>query len=161
NTQSDRARLLRELQTQIPEVGRTPVGAHNEIRTKRLETASAIDRFETDLSLYHEAVYAASDRLGLSYRDVVARIAAHERAAKGLSAPDLRSVLGALTPSDVERTVGECLALLEAWHEADFTDDTLNLFRVFACDPALESRLNADFKSLSTAENQRRAARNF
>src|SRR5262249_51565753 len=47
------------------------------------------------------------------------------------------------------------------WHEADFTDDTLNLFRVFACDPALESRLNADFKSLSTAENQRRAARNF
>lgn len=158
NTQSDRGRLLGELQAQIPQVIQTPVGTHNNIRTQRQETASTIDKLEADLNTYHEAVYVASNRLGLSYRDVVARIAAHERAAKGLSAPNLRSILGVLTPSQVERTTSECLSLLEAWHEADFTDDTLNLFRVFASDPALEARLAADFKCLSIAENERRAA---
>jgi len=98
DTQSDRKRLLQELQTHIPQIIETQAGAHNEIRAKRKETASAIDLLEADLSAYHEAVYAASERLGLSYRDVVARIATHEPAARGLSVPVLRPVLGQLTP---------------------------------------------------------------
>ena len=158
NTQSDRARLLGELQSQIPQVMQTAIGTHNSIRIQRQGTASAIDKLEADLSAYHEAVFAASDRLGLSYRDVVARIAAYEEAAAGLSAPGLRPVLGALTPPQVEQTIGECLGLLEAWHEADFTDHTLSLFRVFAADSALEAQLAADFRQLSIAENERRAA---
>jgi primosomal replication protein N'' len=158
NTQSDRGRLLVELQSQIPQAIQRPAGTDNEIRTQRQETASVIDQLEADLSAYHAAVYAASDRLGLSYRDVIARIAAHERGAVGLSAPTLRPVLGELAPSGIERTAGECLGLLEVWIQADFTDDTLRMFRMFASDTALETRLKADFKSIDTAENERRAA---
>jgi primosomal replication protein N'' len=158
NTQSDRGRLLVELQSQIPQAIQRPAGTDNEIRTQRHETASIIDQLEADLSTYHGAVYAASGRLGLSYRDVIARIAGHEPGAVGLSAPILRPVLGELTPSGTERTAGECLGLLEVWLQADFTDDTLRMFRVFASDTALETRLKADFKSIDTAENERRAA---
>jgi primosomal replication protein N'' len=115
NTQSDRGRLLVELQSQIPQAIQRPAGTDNEIRTQRQETASIIDQLEADLSTYHGAVYAASGRLGLSYRDVIARIAAHEPGAVGLSAPILRPVLGELTPSGTEGTAGECLGLLEVW----------------------------------------------
>jgi hypothetical protein len=158
NTQTDRKRLLEQLQNQIPQALQTPVSTHNEIYTQRRQTAGAIDQLEEELSRYHAAVYDASQRLGLSYRDVVARIAAHEQAAKGLSAPTLRPVLGALEPAQVEKLVGECLGLLEVWYQVDFTDNTLALFRKFETDPALEERLTADLRSAESAENERRAA---
>jgi primosomal replication protein N'' len=158
NTQTDRKRLLEQLQNQIPHALQTPVSTHNEIRTQRRQIAAAIDQLEEELSRYHAAVYDASQRLGLSYRDVVARIATHEQAVKELSAPTLRSVLGALEPAQLERIVGECLGLLEVWYQADFTDDTLALFRKFETDPALEARLTADLQSAELAENERRVA---
>ena len=58
--------------------------------------------------------------------------------------------VGALTPSEVERAAGECLGLLEAWHEADFTDDTLSLFRVFAKRPRTRSAAESATSNPST-----------
>jgi hypothetical protein len=158
NTQTDRKRLLEQLQNQIPQALQTPVSTHNETRTQRRQTAAVIDQLEGELNRYHAAVYDASQRLGLSHRDVGARIATHEQAVKGLSAPTLRPVLGALEPAQLEKLVAECLGLLEVWYQADLTDDTLALFREFETDPALEERLTADLRSAELTENERRAA---
>jgi primosomal replication protein N'' len=158
NTQSDRKRLLEELQRQIPEVLQTPDGSYNEIRTRRQETAVAIDQLEEQLTAYHEAVFTASDHLGLSYRDVVARIAALEDPTRGLSVPEIRPRLGAHSPTEVERISGECLGLLESWFEGDLTNPSLQMFRIFATDSSLQMRLADSIRALQAVEDQRRAA---
>lgn len=158
NTQSDRKRLLEELKAQIPKVLAVPRDRTSELRTLRSEKAAVVDQLETELSTYHEAVYAASEALGLSYRQIVSRIAALEGEAAGLSAPDLRARLGAMQPSDLERLISECLGLLETWYEADFSDPSLSLFRVFTSDAAIQHQLTEAFQAIEAAEADRRAA---
>lgn len=156
DTKSDRKRLLEDLQAQIPSVLTTPRERSKQLRTQRSEAASVVDRLETDLTSYHETVYAPSETLGLSYRHIVSRIAALEIDAQGLAAPDLRQVLGKLKPAELEAVVGECLGLVETWYEADLSQPVLSIFKTFGSDVALEQRLAEGFVQLREAEDKRR-----
>jgi hypothetical protein len=158
NTQSDRKRLLEELKAQIPAVLASPRDKLSQLQTQRSEAAASMDQLEADLSAYHDAVYSPSEALGLNFRHVAARIAACDAETGGLAAPDLRAVLGKLKPAELEQVVGECVGLLETWYEADLSDPTLSVFRVFSSDAALEARLAEGVSRLSGFEMRRRTA---
>jgi len=158
NTQSDRKRLLEELKAQIPAVLATPRDRLSHLMTQRSEVAATIDQLEHELTSYHDAVYASSEELGLSFRHVTSRIASSDAEAGDLASPDLRARLGALKPTELEQVVGECIGLLETWYEADLSDPALSIFKVFSSDAALEERLEKGFSLLADAETRRRAA---
>jgi len=155
NPQSDRTRLLRELQTQVPEIHRIPPETTSELKTRRREAAARVDHFERSLSDYHTAIHAPGS-IGLSYRQIVTRIAALEQETLGLTAPDLREVLGRLSPAELEGLVAECAGVFDIWRDANFMDPALAAFSVFSCDPAVRERISDEFKIIATEEGKRR-----
>jgi primosomal replication protein N'' len=138
STQGDRARVLKELQAQVPQIldARAVPGASGQAR--RGQIAAQLDALEADLDAYHEAIYLTDDRLGLTYREVLSVIAAHDARLAGRSAPGLRALLGPfVTDAALAARIAKDLAALR---EADDT-------RALAF--AERSRLPADLQSIA------------
>ena len=154
NTVSDRAKVLKALQAQVPEVlqrgPRQSMASHG----KRRELAAQIDQTEADLDAYHEAVYKTHPRLGYSYRDVLARINADAAPANELNAPHLRSVLGPLDPGRLKTVIGECAGLLDTWIDGNVDASPLAMFAPFPVDAGLSARIAQDWDRWRNRETE-------
>ena len=155
NTVSDRAKILKALQAQVP-VLLQQNDRHGAARqSRRLELAARIDQTEAELDAYHEAVYAPHRRLGYAYRDVLARIGAENAHAGGLAAPGLRAILGPLDPGRLEAAVGECAGLIDAWIDGHVDGSPLAAFALFPVDASLAERIAQDFRHWQACEAKR------
>jgi primosomal replication protein N'' len=107
---------------------------------------------------HYRALYAASPRLGLSYRDVLTLLAAQEAESDGLAAPYLREGLGPLDIPELEAVVTECTGLVEVWLDGRVDGSALAAFRIFAVDAALGRQLAAAVATWSNADEARISA---
>jgi hypothetical protein len=158
NTVSDRAKVLRALQAQVPGVHQNGAHQGTASRGKRLETAAQIDRTEAELDAYHNAIYAPHARLGYSYRDLLSRISTESVRAGGLTAPALRAVLGPLDPGRLEAAIGECTGLLDIWIDGAVEGSPLAVFRPFPADAGLAERIATDLRRWRARETERAQA---
>lgn len=145
NTVSDRAKVLKALQAQVPGLIQGADRQGGLRQSKRLELAARIDKAEADLDAYHEAIYAPHPRLGYAYRDVLSRISAEADKAGDLTAPGLRAILGPLDPGRLEAVVAECAGLIDTWIDGDVEGSALAIFKAFPVDASLAARIAEDF----------------
>jgi hypothetical protein len=155
NTVSDRAKILKALQAQVPGLLQRNDRHGASRQSRRLELAARIDQTEADLNAYHEAVYAPHRRLGYAYRDVLSRLAAESARAGGLAAPALRAILGPLDPGRLEAPTGECAGLIDSWIDGDVESSPLAIFRPFPVDASLADRIAEDFRRWRAREAER------
>ncbi|MBU2582426.1 MAG: DUF4011 domain-containing protein [Alphaproteobacteria bacterium] len=158
NTQSDRAPVLHQLRDQVPRLleARTVPGGNSQ--AKRRQIATQLDAIEADLDSYHEALHASDDRLGLTYREVLATIAENDKYVGGLSVPGLRSLLGELSAGELEAVISECTGLIEVWLNGGVSANALAILRPFATDGPLASKIASDLAALRAADEMRLAA---
>lgn len=155
NTQSDRKPVLEQLRAQVPHVldARTVHGGN--AQAKRRQVATQLDAIETDLDSYHAALHATDDRLGLTYREVLAMIAENGKRVADVSVPGLRSLLAPLNAGEVEAVIGECTGLIQVWLDGGVTGTPLAILRPFATDTALAEQIASDLGALRTADETR------
>ncbi len=158
NTVSDRAKVLKALQAQVPGLLQQNDRQGSGRQSKRLELAARIDQTEADLDAYHEAIYAPHRRLGYAYRDVLSRIGAESARSGGLAAPALRSILGPLDPGQLEAAVGECAGLIDSWVDGHVEGSPLAAFAPFPVDVSLAERICEDFRHWQACEAERAKA---
>ncbi|WP_088346496.1 MULTISPECIES: AAA domain-containing protein [Rhodomicrobium] len=155
NTVSDRAKILKALQAQVPPLLHQNDRYATARQGRRLELAARIDQTEADLDAYHEAIYAPHRRLGYAYRDVLSRIATESTRTGGLAAPALRNILGPLDPGRLEAAVGECAGLVDAWIDGHVDGSPLAVFAAFPVDAGLAERIAEDFRFWQACETRR------
>ena len=129
NTVSDRAKVLKALQAQVPGLLQRTDQNETSRQGKRREIAARIDQAEAELDAYHQALYRPHPRLGYAYRDVLSRISAEAVHAGDLAAPALRSILGSLEPGKLEAVIGECAGLIDTWLDGEVEGSPLSIFR--------------------------------
>jgi hypothetical protein len=158
STQTDRRRLLGELQNQVPRVLRQTTDDGALAVTRRRALAARIDRLEADLDAHYRALYAPSPRLGLSYRDVLSVLAAEGIKSAGLGAPNLLETLGRLGPEELAAVTTECKGLAEVWLDGRVEDSPLAIFRMFNTDAVLARQLSGAVATWSAADTTRACA---
>lgn len=136
NTTKDRSTLVNSLKSHVTAIKSDAVNHRPAAHQKRLPIAGKIDALEADLDAYHDAVHATDDRLGLCYREVLSLIAAQNLKARGLSAPELRTVLGPLTATEIETVIGACKGLVDVWLKGGVSGGALAFLAPLAVDQA-------------------------
>ncbi|MDX2308764.1 MAG: AAA domain-containing protein [Hyphomicrobium sp.] len=155
NTQSDRKLVLEQLRAQVPHVldARTVAGGNAQARRRQI--ATQLDAIEADLDGYHLALHATDDRLGLTYREVLAMIAENGKMAGDVSVPGVRSQLAPLSAGEVEAVISECTGLVQVWLDGGVSGTALAVLRPFATDTALAAQIASDVGALRTADENR------
>lgn len=158
NTTTDRSTLLKALQAQLPAVMNDAINHAAEARRTRGPIASQIDVLEAMLDAHHEAVHAPDPRLDLSHRHVLAIIAAQDARARGLSAPALRSLLGALSAAELETIIVACRGLVDIWLTGGLPGSVLWILKPAATDQAQADGVADTIRALFSADAERQAA---
>lgn len=157
NTQTDRSTVLHQLRDQVPQVLESRDTGGGALARRR-EVADQLDALERELDRYHEALHTRHDRLGLSYREVLARCAREAAGAGDASVAGLRPILGKLSPGELERAVNECAGLLDVWRTGGAFGAPLAIFKPFATDASLAAKISEDITRLRECDQTRLAA---
>ena len=158
NTATDRSAFINSLKTHVATVKADVVNHASAARQKRVPIAAKIDALESDLDAYHDAVHATDERLGLSYREVLSLIAAQNLKARGLSAPELRAVLGPLTATELETVIGACKGLVDVWVTGGVPGAALAVLKPLAVDEAQAEGLASLVAAFFAADEDRVAS---
>ena len=158
NTVSDRAKILRAIQAQVPALFQRTDLHETSRHGKRRELAARIDQAEADLDAYHRAIYTLHPRLGYAYRDVLSRLSADAARAGDLAAPELRAILGPLEPGKLAMVVGECAGLIDTWLDGDVHRSPLSIFKPVPVDEGLATRVAGNISRWRSHEAERAKA---
>ncbi len=158
NTQGDRKTVLDQLRAQVPNIFDARMVPGNDAQARRRQIASRLDAVEAELDTYHSALHSTDDRLGLTYREVLAIIAKNSKNVGDLSVPSLRQLLSELSVAELEVIISECTGLVQVWLEGGACGTPLEFLRSFAIDPALERQITSDLDALRSADDSRSLA---
>jgi len=155
NTTVDRTALLNALREQVPAILNDAVDHASTARQRRLPLAGKIDALEAELDAHHEAIHATDPRLQMSHREVLSLIAKENLAARGLSAPQLRAVLGPLAQTELETVISACAGLVDVWLAGGVPGGALAVLKPFATDSAQAEGIGALLRGYFDAETKR------
>lgn len=127
-------------------------------RLHRESAAARVESIETTLNQHHEALHAADEATGLSYRDLLGELIALEEAeVRPVDAPELRQHLGSLDVARVVELEETCGPLARHWLPSAFEDSPLSDVSAFGSEAATIESFSADFSEFRDAETRRQS----
>ncbi|TXN21268.1 AAA domain-containing protein, partial [Methylobacterium sp. WL9] len=125
------------------------------LRRSRSEKAARIEVLEREVDRYHEALHAADEQTGLTYRELIGELIGVEAAGPYLNAAALRPLLARLDRGGVAALDETCAPLVRLWLDANYEDSPLAVLQGFAVDAAVTESLHAGLAAIAMAERLR------